>query len=71
MWPIRRQREDDPTSPQMASVPPLTLLVDSITQLQLGILTNLMMSYRSRFAPSDVTALAASVLSEAILEGSY
>lgn len=47
---------------------PVAVLVDSITQLQVGILTNLIVEYRSLVAQSDVTLLAAAVLSEAVLE---
>ena len=47
---------------------PVTVLVEAITHLQVGILTNLIVGYRSGVAPSDVVALADSVLSEAILE---
>ncbi len=50
------------------TAPPVTVLVEAITQLQVGILTNLMVGYRSRVAPSDVPLFAASVLSAAILE---
>jgi hypothetical protein len=47
---------------------PAALLVDAMTQLQVGILTNLIVEYRSLAAQANVTLLAAAVLNEAVLE---
>ena len=47
---------------------PMAALADAITQLQVGILTNLIIAYRSVVAHADVTSLAAAVLSEAVME---
>lgn len=46
------------------------MLADAMTNLKVGVLTNLILNYRSREAPSEVTLLAGAVMAEATLEPS-